>query len=548
MTTSNPHSNPVTTEIIRNAFNAIAEDMNASLIRSAFTPIIYEGKDCAVGLLDENGDVLGQSLGLPLFLGNLSLCVQIIAEMKGWDYYEEGDVVLLNDSYIAGTHLNDITVIMPIFWEGKRIGFATSRAHWLDVGAKDAGSPTDAREIYQEGMRWPPTKVYRKGVAQDDILAFMRANSRFGDALIGDLHAQIAAGRTGEMRMRALIERFGYATVQAARDDIFAQSAELERQAILAIPDGEYCAEGALDNDGISADPVPVKLTVRVSGETMEMDLTGSSKQTVGGVNCGFTQTVSALRVAFKLLINPERPVDGGTFRALNIVAPEGTIFHAAAPAACSWYFSSLGMLIDMVVKALAPALPQRAAAAHYGDSMVTIFSGTDARNEDAFFVAVEANCGGWGAWNGGDGQDCLINNVNGSFRDYPIEVFEHRYPMRITKYGIRQDSGGEGEFRGGNGSYREYELDGDTTLSLWFERSLTRPWGLSGGSEGLGPRVEIVAPDGTVRDDLLKTSTLPLKAGSVVRVATGGGGGFGDPAQRSAERHQRDLENGYVS
>ena len=186
MTTSNPHSNPVTTEIIRNAFNAIAEDMNASLIRSAFTPIIYEGKDCAVGLLDENGDVLGQSLGLPLFLGNLSLCVQIIAEMKGWDYYEEGDVVLLNDSYIAGTHLNDITVIMPIFWEGKRIGFATSRAHWLDVGAKDAGSPTDAREIYQEGMRWPPTKVYRKGVAQDDILAFMRANSRFGDALIGD--------------------------------------------------------------------------------------------------------------------------------------------------------------------------------------------------------------------------------------------------------------------------------------------------------------------------------------------------------------------------
>ena len=364
MTTSNPHSNPVTTEIIRNAFNAIAEDMNASLIRSAFTPIIYEGKDCAVGLLDENGDVLGQSLGLPLFLGNLSLCVQIIAEMKGWDYYEEGDVVLLNDSYIAGTHLNDITVIMPIFWEGKRIGFATSRAHWLDVGAKDAGSPTDAREIYQEGMRWPPTKVYRKGVAQDDILAFMRANSRFGDALIGDLHAQIAAGRTGEMRMRALIDRFGYETVQAARDDIFAQSAELERQAILAIPDGEYTAEGALDNDGISTDPVPVKLTVRVSGETMEMDLTGSSKQTVGGVNCGFTQTVSALRVAFKLLINPERPVDGGTFRALNIVAPEGTIFHAAAPAACSWYFSSLGMLIDMVVKALAPALPQRAAAA----------------------------------------------------------------------------------------------------------------------------------------------------------------------------------------
>ena len=170
-------------------------------------------------------------------------------------------------------------------------------------------------------------------------------------------------------------------------------------------------------------------------------------------------------------MINPERPVDGGTFQALEIVAPEGSIFHAEEPAACSWYFSSLGMLIDMVVRALAPALPERAAAAHYGDSMVTIFSGSDARNEDAFFVAVEANCGGWGAWDGEDGQDCLINNVNGSFRDYPIEVFEHRYPMRIAKYGIRKNSGGAGKFRGGNGSYREYHLDGDTTLSTWFER-----------------------------------------------------------------------------
>lgn len=548
MTISSKHTNPVTTEIIRNAFNAIAEDMNASLIRSAFTPIIYEGKDCAVGLLDESGEVLGQSLGLPLFLGNLSLCVQIIAEMKGWDYYEEGDVVLLNDSYIAGTHLNDITIIMPIFADGKRIGFATSRAHWLDVGAKDAGSPTDAFEIYQEGMRWPPTKVYRKGVPQDDILNFMRANSRFGDALIGDLHAQIAAGRTGETRLRGLIERFGYDTVKAARDDIFAQSSALERAAIAAIPDGEYTAEGALDNDGISNDPVPVKLAVRVSGTAMEMDLTGSAKQAVGGVNCGFTQTISALRVAFKLLVNPERPVDGGTFVSLDVKAPEGTIFHAQEPAACSWYFSSLGLLIDMVVRALAPAMPERAAAAHYGDSMVTIFSGNDTRNDDAFFVAVEANCGGWGAWDGHDGQDCLINNVNGSFRDYPIEVFEHRYPMRIKTYGIRTNSGGSGAFRGGNGSYREYVLDDNMNLSLWFERSVTRPWGLSGGQEGLGPKVEIISPDGTVRDDLLKASNLPLKAGSIVRVATGGGGGFGDPAKRAAESKASDRANGFIS
>lgn len=539
-------ANPVTTEIIRNAFNAIAEDMNASLIRSAFTPIIYEGKDCAVGLLDEDGNVLGQSLGLPLFLGNLSLCVQLIAQDKGWDYYEEGDVILLNDSYIAGTHLNDITVIMPIFWEGKRVGFATSRAHWLDVGAKNAGAPTDATEIYQEGMRWPPTKVYRRGAPQEDILNFMRANSRFGDALIGDLHAQIAAGRTGEKRLCALIDRFGYDTMCSAKAQLFASSSEMERQAIAAIPDGVYCAEGALDSDGICDEPVPVKLKITVAGDKMVMDLSGSSPQTPGGVNCGYTQTVSAARVAFKLLINPERPVDGGTFAALEVIAPPGTIFHAQEPAACSWYFSSLGLLIDMVVRALAPVLPQRAAAAHYGDSMVTIFSGTDDRTR-AFFVAIEANTGGWGAWDGGDGQDCLINNVNGSFRDYPIEVFEHRYPIQVRQYGIRADSGGAGEYRGGNGSFREYHIGNDMALSLWFERSHTKPWGIAGGEAGIGPRVEVIPPDGEPFE-ALKANAIPIKAGSIIRVATSGGGGFGDPSRRDPARALKDREEGFIT
>lgn len=525
--TSPQSANPITTEIIRNAFNAIAEDMNASLIRSAYTPIIYEGKDCAVGLLDENGDVLGQSLGLPLFLGNLSLCVQIIADTHGWDYYEEGDVILLNDSYIAGTHLNDITIIMPIFWQGRRVGFATSRAHWLDVGAKDPGSPTDATEIYQEGMRWAPTKVYRNGVAQEDILNFMKNNSRFGDALLGDLHAQIAAGHTGTARYGALLDRFGHDVVTAARDDIFRQSEEMERESIQQIPDGDYEAEGHLDNDGLSDDPVAVKLKITVDGDKMTMDLSGSSDQTAGGVNCGFTQTISAARVAFKLLINPERSVDGGTFKTLEVKAPVGSIFYAQEPAACSWYFSSLGLLIDLVVKALAPVMPERAAAAHYGDSMVVIFSGQDSRNDDEFYVSIEANTGGWGAWDGSDGQDCLINNVNGSFRDYPIEVYEHRYPIRIMRYGIRDGSGGKGQYNGGNGSIREYHLTEPTNLSLWFERSKTPAWGLNGGKPGMAPQIEIEQP-GQPTESIFKVNAKSLSKDTVVRVATGGGGGFG--------------------
>ena len=539
-------ASPITTEILRNAFVSIAEDMNAALIRSAYSPLIYEGKDCAVALLDETGEVLGQSLGVPLFLGNLSLCVQMTAQMKGWDYFQEGDVIFLNDSYIAGTHLNDVTVIQPIFWRGQRVGFATSRAHWMDVGGKDTSLSIDSTEIYQEGMRWGPTKVYAQGEPRTEILDFLRRNSRFGGILIGDLHAQIAAGQTGEQRLSALLDRFGQGAVLAAKQDIFAQSERLEREAVAAIPNGRYEAEGFLDNDGAGIEPVLVKLSVLVDGETISLDLEGSAGQTRGSVNCGFTQTISAARLAFKLLINPGRPVDGGTFHTLKVAAPPNSIFNAQEPAACAWYFSSLGLLIDLFLKAMSEAMPDQVAAAHYGDSMVISLNGLDSRTNERF-VVVEATTGGWGAWSAGDGQDSLINEVNGSFRDLPVEIFEHKYPARILKYGIRTDSGGAGEHRGGNGTLRQYQLTDDANLSLWFERSTTPAWGLSGGGAGKGPEVVIQSPDGA-EERLLKVNAKPLKAGTIITVATGGGGGFGPPSRRAPEAVRRDLLDRHIS
>ena len=539
-------NSPITTEILRNAFVSIAEDMNAALIRSAYSPLIYEGKDCAVGLLDQNGNVLGQSLGVPLFLGNLSLCVQITAQMNGWDYFQDGDVIFLNDSYIAGTHLNDVTVIQPIFWRGQRVGFSASRAHWLDVGGKDTGLSIDSTEIYQEGMRWAPTKIYEGGRPRKDILDFLHRNSRFGAVLIGDLHAQIAAGETGAKRLRALVDRFGYDTVQAAKHAIFAQSERLERQAISAISDGVYVAEGSLDNDGFGPEPVAVKLKIIVKGDRMVLDLEGSAPQTKGSVNCGFTQTISAARLAFKLLINPTRPVDGGTFHTLEVKAPPNSIFNAQEPAACAWYFSSLGLLIDLFLKALAPAMPDRVAAAHYGDSMVISLNGIDSRTRDRF-LTIEATTGGWGAWSRGDGQDSLINEVNGSFRDLPVEIFERKYPVRILLYSIRTDSGGAGRFRGGNGTVRQYLLLNEAKLSLWFERSVTPAWGLSGGEPGLGPEVLIRDVDGS-ETRLLKVNARPLKAGTVITVASGGGGGFGPSCERDPDLVRSDVENRFTS
>ena len=237
---------PISTEIIRNAFISIAQDMNAVLIRSAYTPVIYEGKDCVVALLDEKGEVLGQSSGLPLFLGNLQVCVQETARIYGWDYFKEGDIFFVNDSFFTGTHLNDITIFAPIFWNKQLAGFSASRAHWLDVGAKDPGGSMDSSNIYQEGFRWPVTRLYENNKPKKEIIEFLRMNGRFGYSLIGDMNAQIAAGKTGEKRFQGILDRFGLDLVRSARNEIFKQSEELEKIAVKKIKNGSYDSEGFL--------------------------------------------------------------------------------------------------------------------------------------------------------------------------------------------------------------------------------------------------------------------------------------------------------------
>ena len=537
---------PISTEIIRNAFISIAQDMNAVLIRSAYTPVIYEGKDCVVALLDEKGEVLGQSSGLPLFLGNLQVCVQETARIYGWDYFKEGDIFFVNDSFFTGTHLNDITIFAPIFWNKQLAGFSASRAHWLDVGAKDPGGSMDSSNIYQEGFRWPVTRLYENNEPKKEIIEFLRMNGRFGYSLIGDMNAQIAAGKTGEKRFKGILDRFGLDLVRSARNEIFKQSEELEKIAVKKIKNGSYDSEGFLDDDGLGSDPVKIKMKVTVEDEKITIDLDGSAKQTQGPVNCGFAQTISACRVAFKLLINPKRPVDGGTFKTLEVTAPQGSIFKAEEPAACQWYFSSLGLLIDAFVKALSPAIKDLSAAAHYGDSMVIFIGGVDPRNNFPF-LSVEPTCGGWGGFPDSDGADALINNVNGGFKDLPIEVFENKYPVSIFNYGFRKDSGGTGKFRGGCGLYREYTINADGFVSLWFERSVTPAWGLFGGKDGIGPNVNIKSHDEKEKN-LLKANGLQVKKGTVLTTDTGGGGGFEKSFERNPENVLNDVINKYVS
>lgn len=520
----------VTTEIVRNLFLSAADDMLATLVRSAFQPLIYENGDAAVALLDRNADVLGQSSGLPLFLGSLDEAVKEVVRLRGPGWLRDGDIAFFNDPYIQGTHLNDVTMFAPLYLEGELVGYVAARADITDIGGRDPGGGTETTEVYQEGVRFGPVKIGTKTGPVDDIIDIIRRNSRSKDMIVGDINAMIAACRTGQRRMLEIVTRFGLKTIEACRDEIFRQSALADRQVVAAIPDGTYRGKGFLDNDGIVLDqPVAIAIKVVVEGDRLVVDLSDSPDATKGPINCGRAQTIAAMRVAYKMLLAPERSFDGGCFRNIEIVTRPGSLHDAVEPAACGWYYSSFGLLIDLFISALADVLPERATAAQFGDSMITYFVGQDRRDPKNTAMCVEAHAGGWGACAAADGADGVINVLNGSFRNTPVEALEERLPVTVTEYAICTGSGGAGRRRGGCGIVRRYRFDAPTQLYLWLDRSLTPGWGLMGGEPGLPPRVEIT---GSVnRDDLLKVNGLQMAAGDSLAILTGGGGGFGKAA-----------------
>ncbi|MCE2529450.1 MAG: hydantoinase B/oxoprolinase family protein [Acidimicrobiia bacterium] len=538
---------PVTVEVIRNAFISIASQMNNNLARSAYTPIIYEMKDCSVGLFDARGNLLGQAPGLPIFLGSLEAAIDVTLEhLGGAEACRPGDVYAVNDSYMVGSHLNDVNVISPIFHSGELVGFGATKAHWLDIGAKDPGQAMDSTSIYQEGYRIAPVHLYREGKPERGILDFLTRNSRLPRSIWGDMHAQIAACRTGERGLSELIDRFGLDTVTAAAEVIFDQCERLDREAVASIPDGVYETDGEMDSWGPGGDPVYVKVVVTVEGEEIRVDLDGSAPMTPGCLNCGLAQSEAAANLAFKMLINSDVPVTAGTFRNLTLSAPEASVFDAREPAACQYYYPHLGMMIDLFIRALAPAVPERVVAGQAADPMNVLFSGPNPRTGEDFVVG-EATAVGWGAYQGGDGTNGLINYGGGDLKNIPVEVMESRYPIRVHQYSVWPDSGGRGRWRGGLGVLRDYEvLADDITVSTWFERTRTPAWGLFGGEDGAATDVTLTVDGETV--PLLKANQIPAPKGSRLHVATGGGGGYGVPEERDPELAIEDLIDGYAT
>src|SRR3954464_567156 len=388
---------PITAEIVRSALVAITDEMKTNLMRTAYNMIIYEALDFTVGLFDADGDTISIGLGLPMFIRGLSDAIKAKLAHYGKDGIQPGDILLTNDSYIMGSHLNHMIFTLPIFWDGELVAFSSSMAHWQNVGGTLRGTTTD---IYEEGLQMPIVKIYRQGVLNDELVEIIKTNVRFPDLAMGDFRAQIASIKTGERRFVQLLQRYGRDAVVGSIQQIYCHSGEVARQAVLAMPDGVHAAESYMDDDGVRlGHHIPLPVRVVVEGDTLTVDLSEVSRQVPGYFNSGATAGRSAAQVAFKCLTSPLLlPINDGSFAPLNIVLPPGRVVSAVKPAAVRWWMTIPMTVVDTIIHALAPALPDKVAAAHHTDLLSVLGYGVDPRNGRFVIGLGSLPGGGWGA------------------------------------------------------------------------------------------------------------------------------------------------------
>lgn len=539
----------ITLEVIRNSLKANLDEVELTLCRTAYSSTIYEVRDMCAGWVDLDGNLIAQGrYGLPIFIGDLGLSISRGVELLGLDSFEDGDIVVTNHAASCGHHLNNVVVYSPVFVDAELIGFTVTRAHWADVGGKAVGSwATDSTEIFQEGIQFDNLRVVRGGEWNDEVARVIEANVRFPEQTIGDLRAQISACRLGERRLAEMAGKHGLRTIRLAIDRIWNQSEARARAAIEAIPDGIYTASSFMDNDGVVLDEtLNIEVAVTVSGDEMKIDLSGTHEQAKGPMNCGMAGAISASRVAFKAITSPQTTADEGAFRALELVVPSGTFVSAEPPAPLAQWSTMLPTLIETVLTALAPAIPEKIPAAHLGDPTACFISRPSTATRPGFIHA-DPFPGGWGARPHGDGPITLKSYQHGDTPKISAELEESRYPFRVVRYVLRQDSGGPGRWRGGPGIDRTFEFLEDLQVTSSLERSKCPPWGLFGGHSGGTPVATLEYPDGRV-ETFLKATAKPVPKGSLLTISTAGGGGYGPPAQRDPKRVLRDVRAGFVS
>ncbi|CAM3813286.1 Acetophenone carboxylase delta subunit [Bordetella sputigena] len=538
---------PILLEVIRNKLHSIANEMQSTLLQCAFSPLVKEGMDCSAALFTVGGETLSQATAIPVHLGTMTPALTSLLSAFPVDTLKPGDALILNDPYCGGSHLPDITVAMPVFIGSVALAICVTTVHHQDVGGMSPGSlPSNATDVFQEGLRIPPLKLMEAGELNETLHKILFQNSRNPEAFLGDIRAQLSACTIATRRLVSLAEKYDVDLLLEVIRELLDRSERMTRAAISKLPQGTFTFEDALDNDGVDLDRrIPISVAVTVKGDSIHYDFSGCSAQVKGPVNCVPAGAHAAANYATRVLTGADIPTNGGCFRPISLHLPVGSIVNPVAPAAVNARLVTIKRLCASIVSAFADVLPDRVPAAP-GNVLTAITFGGQRPDKSSFMLG-ELIAAGAGAGAASDGVDCIQTDGSNSMNQ-PIEALMLDAPIRINCFRLRSDSGGDGEYRGGLGVIREYEslVDG-VRVSYRGERHHTQARGSQGGEDGRSAKATLYRKDGTI-ESLESKCMIILNQGDRLAIETAGGGGFGRPTLRTTEARDEDLRNRKVT
>ncbi len=537
-----------TIEIVKNGLIVANEEMFISFARTAKSPVIYEVYDFAVGMTDAKGELVAQAPGVPAFSGVLDFAAREVLD-KWKEELHPGDIIVSNVPYNSGTHLNDVTLVLPMFHRDELIGLVVNKGHWSEIGGMAFGSwNPNSTEIFQEGLQMPCVKLFDKGKRNKDLIEVILENSRLPSYTLGDMESQAASMRVAEMRVKKLIEKYGIENVLTAMKKLSEDGEKYAKLKLKELPKGEFEAEDYIDAAiANKKDPVYVRTKVKITDDEFSVDFRGSDRQVMSPINSPFPATVSGVREVFLAVTDPHAYPTGGYFKPLKVVAEPGSVFYPVRPAPTSTDWEAIAFATELVWKALAPNFPDRLPAGHFLSIVATIVGGINDKTKEPFAI-VEPQPGGWGATALYDGTSGLVACGDGETYIASSEVYEKNFPIVVERYSLNLESGGgHGKFRGGFGVIRNYRIrNSEALVTLQVGRHDFKPWGINDGQDGSGNKV--ITFESGRRKEIRRLSAERLLDGDLISIMTSSGGGYGDPLDRDPQKVLADVRNELVS
>lgn len=547
-------TDPATFEVVKNSLQKAAEEMKIVLAKTAYSPVLKVAGDYSCGIFDAKGDMVAQGPDLPIHLGSMPDAVRAVIQAFGDDIHE-GDVFIHNDPYFGGSHLPDVNVVAPAFHGDQLLGFGCVRAHWPDIGSATPGSYGAVTEIYGEGLRLPPVRLYAQGKLDRNVEAIIRANVRTPDERWGDLSAQIASNRRASKRLYDLAEKYGPERLTGIMQEVLDYSERMMRTLLKKLPDGEGSFKDFCDGDGIieqgEEEDATFTICMKIAkyGDTIKVDFDGTDPAVSGPMNAPLSVTASGVYCSLKMIVDPDGliPANSGAWRPIIVSAPKGSVVNAAFPSPVVYANHEMSHRVaDMTFGALAEIMPDRVMACSQGTSAIMTFGGVDYRTGNRY-VSYESVKGGFGARPNKDGINALSAGIANTMNT-PIEALEMSFPLRVDCYEVIPNSGGQGKYRGGLGTRRAWTvLEKTARATVCMERTKSAPFGISGGGSGSLGKAILKLPDGT-EQNLPSKGAFDVPAGGQVILEAPGSGGYGDEAERDQMAHKSDIEDGYVT